>query len=572
MQKKVLSFRIFFNEFIKSNTRFGIRQSLNQIFYGSLSSEEISQSLAAKIRTEDYVFSPGIKIFKKYILSGDYSIKDKSNFIKKLNLSNLPTSGTELCDRLKDYYLSNELYCQLRNEPDVYIALVLLLEHIMYGKDLFPKESMNSPINTIDNVNCINNFWNSELKKAISIEGKAFPLDSFKEPLGWYIRLISNHTKLNSSKIAKQTHLSHTTFNRKTNPNAKRKRHLYLSDIQEICRAMKTSLGSILYCFENRQILETTPELIDHLCILNTESDEFTSSKNQPKMEKLLADSEKAVFEKWIGKYYCYFSSTNSKETFTGKKEFAGKHCLDDNYKDLAELFTDDHIYSGILTIDPPEDSHDPKCIANFKFMVDPERPIIKEYTGTVTISKNKQAVFIQLYSKSESEISFLIVEDIKGNRVKCATASVLTISSRENHRKPCSERMIISKERFFPNTQSYQVMKANLKMHDKYIRIDSFGFDEVIKELRSSGDPKSIDIANKYNKLEQIGPLNAVERKELAYIKDTYISNLTNLTEEQKVIFESSLRLHSIAPWYAKANSKKVRDLIELIQDHKNN
>lgn len=62
------------------------------------------------------------------------------------------------------------------------------------------------------------------------------------------------------------------------------------------------------------------------------------------------------------------------------------------------------------------------------------------------------------------------------------------------------------------------------------------------------------------------------MERKELAYIKDTHISNLTNLTEKQKIIFESSLRLHSIAPWYTKSNSKKARELIELIRDNKNN
>lgn len=571
MKKKELSFGIFFDEFIKDNTTYKIRESINQIFYGSVKAEKISQVLASKIRSKGYVFSSGISIFRDYIISDEFSMEDKSNFIKKLKLSNLPKSGAELCDRLGEYYLTDEMYFELRNEPDVYIALVMLLEYIMHAKNL-SSEELEKPI--VDDTGCISNYWNSELLEAINSEDNDFPMDSFKQPLGWYIRLILNHTKLNSGELANKAHLAHATFSKKTNPNAKRKRHLYLADIQEICKAMGTSLGSILYCFENRKIFETKPELIDNLCFGGRKDKETAVKKKQTKMEKLLIDSEEIVFEKWFGRYYCYFSSTNSKETIAGKKEFSSSRCYDDNYRELAELFTDDHIYCGILTIAPSEDLNEKKCMATFRFMVNPERPVIKEYEGTVTISKDKQATFIELYSEEEAEKSFMIIEDTKGNnKVRCVIASILTVSSRENHRKPCSERMIISEQRIFPNTRSYQVMKANLKMHDKYIRIDSFGFDEVIKELKSSGKQEYIDIAEKYDRLEKIGTLNAVERKELAYIKDTHISNLTNLTEEQKVIFESSLRLHSIAPWYAKTNSKKARDLVELIrEENKNN
>lgn len=103
----IISF--FFDEFIASNTIFGIRQSVNQIFYGSVTCDKISQSVVSKIRAEDFVFSPGHRIFKDYIISEEYSMEDKSSFIKKLNLSNLPASGADLCDRLEDYYLSNDM-------------------------------------------------------------------------------------------------------------------------------------------------------------------------------------------------------------------------------------------------------------------------------------------------------------------------------------------------------------------------------------------------------------------------------------------------------------------------------
>lgn len=572
MKKKKLSFRAFFDEFIEGNTRFKIRQSVNQIFYGSVNSEKISQSFASKMRADSFVFSSGTQLFKDYIISKEYSLKKKSDFIKKLNLSNLPASGEELCNKLQDYYLSDELYQKLKGESDIYIALIILLEHIMYGKDLISKDSGNQPTDTAEQSRYLGDFWNTELIKAKNNGEKDFPLDVFKEPLGWYIRLLLNHTKLNSSEIARRANLARVTFNRKTNINTKKKRHLYLSDIQEICKATGTSLGSILYCFENRKIFEKTPELINDLCMLDIKNEEIQSTKKQFKTKKLLTDPKESPFEKWFGKYYCYFSSTNSKETFSGKKEFAGRCCSDENYKELSELFTDDHVYCGILTISRVDNPNEHRCMADFRFMVNPERPVIKKYTGTVTISKDKQAVFIELFSEEEAEISFLIIEDTGVKKVRGAIASVLTISSREDHRKPCSERMIISEEKILPNTHFYQVMKANLKMHDRYIRIDSFGFNEVIKELKNSGNPESIDIANKYNKLEDIGPLNSVERKELAYIKDTHISNLTNLTEKQKIIFESSLRLHSIAPWYTKSNSKKARELIELIRDNKNN
>lgn len=572
MKKKKLSFRAFFDEFIEGNTRFKIRQSVNQIFYGSVNSEKISQSFASKMRADNFVFSSGTQLFKDYIISKEYSLKKKSDFIKKLNLSNLPASGEELCNKLQDYYLSDELYQKLKGESDIYIALIILLEHIMYGKDLISKDSGSQPTDTAEQSRYLGDFWNTELIKAKNNGEKDFPLDVFKEPLGWYIRLLLNHTKLNSSEIARRANLARVTFNRKTNINTKKKRHLYLSDIQEICKATETSLGSILYCFENRNIFEKTPELINDLCMLDIKNEEIQSTKKQFKTKKLLTDPKESPFEKWFGKYYCYFSSTNSKETFSGKKEFAGRCCSDKNYKELSELFTDDHVYCGILTISRVDNPNEHRCMADFKFMVNPERPVIKKYTGTVTISKDKQAVFIELFSEEEAEISFLIIEDTGVKKVRGAIASVLTISSREDHRKPCSERMIISEEKILPNTHFYQVMKANLKIHDRYIRIDSFGFNEVIKELKNSGNPESIDIVNKYNKLEDIGPLNSVERKELAYIKDTHISNLTNLTEKQKIIFESSLRLHSIAPWYTKSNSKKARELIELIRDNKNN
>lgn len=249
LEKKVLSFRFFFDEFIASNTIFGIRQSVNQIFYGSVTCDKISQSVVSKIRAEDFVFSPGHRIFKDYIISEEYSMEDKSSFIKKLNLSNLPASGADLCDRLEDYYLSNDIYYQLMDESDIYVAMVKLLEHIMYAKDLFPKELKKYSSVTVDSTESSSIQWSSELMQAMSSEGEDFPLDSFKEPLGWYIRLISNHTRFSSDEIAGRTHLARVTFNRKTNPNAKKKRHLYLSDIQEICKAMGTSLGSILYCF-----------------------------------------------------------------------------------------------------------------------------------------------------------------------------------------------------------------------------------------------------------------------------------------------------------------------------------
>ena len=567
---KKLSFKVFFDEFIEGKTIYNVKQSVNQIFYGSVTLEKISQSSASKMRDENYIFSSRSKIFQDYIISNHLSVDDKIKFIKKLNLRNLPESPSALCKRLSEYELTPDISFELYNETDTYSALVKLLEHIMHIKGS-PTEELKKTV--VNKENSMNNSWNTELIKSMNNKDIDIPLDSFKTPIGWFIQLISNYTKFNTEEFARRTNLAHVTFTQKTNPNIKRKKHLYLVDIQKICKALGISLGTILYCYEHKEIFEKNPELIDSTCFYEIKDNEIAIAPKPTKKEGLLTDSNENAFEKWFNQYFCYFSSTNSKETYSGLKIHAGSHCNNDDYQELAELFTDDHIYCGFLTIAPSENQSETKCIATLRFMVNPKIPIIKEYEGSVTISRDKHSIFIELFSEVETEKTYLIIEDTNGNnKVRCAMASFLTVSSLENHRKPCVGRMIISEQRIYPNTRSYQFMKSNLKMHDKYIRIDTYGFNEVIKELKASGRQECLDIAEKYNELGKLDTGNTVTCNELAYIKDTLISNLTNLTREQQEIFETSLRLHSIAPWYSKANSKKARDLIELLQEEENN
>ena len=102
-------------------------------------------------------------------------------------------------------------------------------------------------------------------------------------------------------------------------------------------------------------------------------------------------------------------------------------------------------LYSGILTFkakENPSDSSVSQCIATVKFMVDPKKNYVKEYSGPVIISDSgdKHALFVQLYYNDE--ITFMIL-NIPQDPPECLIASILTLSSRNetSPRLPCVER-----------------------------------------------------------------------------------------------------------------------------------
>ena len=135
--------------------------------------------------------------------------------------------------------------------------------------------------------------------------------------------------------------------------------------------------------------------------------------------------------------------------------------------------------------------------------------------------------------------------------------AMVLTISSGEGHRRPCTERMIFSRQPVDIHSESYEYLKANLHMNDNTIRITEWGYSELLKEIQDSDDPLLKKIADKYPTLKSLhSPVVKIE--ECAFIPETYIEELSDLQPEERKAFERLLRLHSLAPWYRKTKSSR--------------
>lgn len=558
-----LNFKYFYETFIGPHTVYGKRVTVNLLFYGSTESEKLTQSTVSKMQSDDYSFSARSKPFKDYC---HLSLETKVNYLRFLRLRDIPSSGSELCNRLINdgFNLSNGLFYQLQEQSDIHIALINLLECIMHGDATCQKADVSSNPNTMPYLS------DSTLANALSTNDATVPLDNLKEPLGWYIKMLCTHNKINTAEIAQKAHMSRVKFMEKTSPKARNQKHLFLSDIQDIRVAMNTSLGNVLYCYEHQDLIENNPTLIP---VLSNNSLMFSPTITSVHSERssLINNPSEDPFKRWFGTYYCYFPSTDSNEITTRKKRYAGKLSSMDNRDELFDLFSDDHIYSGILSISPSESSVASHCSAHFRFMVNPEQPFVKEYDGIVTISLKKKAIFIELKSEKEAELAYIIFDDQFTLNVHCAIGQVLTISSRELHHRPCSERIFISDTKIEPDSPLYQIMKANLMMHDKNIRIDEFGYSLVLDDLRTSGNDEAIAIANKYKDLESLKSIGDVQIRKCAYISEGFF-DLTHFSKMQNITFETALRQHSIAPWNAKTNSKTAVQLFELMCDFPNN
>ena len=560
---RFLNFKYFYETFIDTHTIYGKRVTVNLLFYGSAKSEELTQSTVSKMQSDHYSFSARSKPFKDYC---QLSLETKVHYLRFLRLHDIPSSGPELCNRLTSdgFKLSNDLFYQLQEQSDIHIALINLLECIMHGDAICHNADISSNPNTTPYLS------DSTLANALSANDATTPLDNLKEPLGWYIKMLCTHNKINTAEIAQKSHMSRVKFMEKTSPKARNQKHLLLSDIQDICAAMNTSLGNVLYCYEHQDLIENNPTLIP---VLSNSTLTFppTITSIHSERSSLINSPSEDPFKRWFGTYYCYFPSTDSNEITARKKRHAGKLSSMDNKDELLDLFSDDHIYSGILSISPSESSIASHCSAHFRFMVNPEQPFVKEYDGIVTISLKKKAIFIELKSEKEAELAYIIFDDQFTMNVHCAIGQVLTISSRELHHRPCSTRIFISDTKIEPDSPLYQIMKANLMMHDKHIRIDEFGYSLVLDDLRTSGNDEAIAIANKYKDLESLKSIGDVQIRKCAYISEGFF-DLTHFSKTQNLTFETALRQHSIAPWNAKTNSKTAVKLLELMRDFPNN
>ena len=177
--------------------------------------------------------------------------------------------------------------------------------------------------------------------------------------VGWYLDFVRSHPghqKYTRISIAQQLHFSPSLFPRKIirpqeaelivddiSFKSKGKRNLTPDQAQEICTCLNTSLTDVLFFYEHKDQCEKDPSFFDTIRTLTSDltsspDPDMVQSSSFPDLNtssfqetatstsNFLSDATLPDFKPWLGKFYCYFSSTSSKEA--GKKRRnAFQHC-----------------------------------------------------------------------------------------------------------------------------------------------------------------------------------------------------------------------------------------------------
>lgn len=314
--------------------------------------------------------------------------------------------------------------------------------------------------------------------------------------------------------------------------------------------------------------------LLDNIEIL--EALEFSASlrssdNTTSKVTQSLADySENAPL---CGKWYFYFPSSDSSIVEQRKKriikdENVEYDSLEEN--ELLRLYSDDHIYSGIIIF--AFDLNSNQYAIQLKYLSNPDSNNILQYDGVATLSMNGNALFATLTNQKDRDTIYLIIDNLYlKTDVKYIMASVLTLSKNKDefHRRPCSLRMIMSRSILEPKSPAYDIMISNLMMNDSVIRIDDNGYGELLKlqsHYSCSALDRFLEMYPDINTMEETS--NYITVHKCAYISESLLKNLKDEDQAELLYLEAILRLHSTAPWYSKAKAVKINDALKKYEN----
>lgn len=323
----------------------------------------------------------------------------------------------------------------------------------------------------------------------------------------------------------------------------------------DMAEAMDTNLWTVMYLYEQQE-----KEEYEKNCTNLNEKEKLKNVSSE--FENLIVDANDSRFKPWIGKYYCYFSSTSSSEINGIKKE-----CKDNLTEEQKKLFnitpSNDHIFCGRMTIDSVDDF----CRVSLEFMADKEFHNIKHYEGRLYLSVQYAAGFIELSGRENSECSYIILNSPDSGKLECRMAMALTLSSIDRHRRACAEKILISKKRIAEATSEYEALKAYLRMNDSLVHIKEEEYYKLIDELKKTDVTELQNFANTYSDLSKLVSNNStIEVCKYVTIPESIIQNLKTLSKENKTKLRVCLRNHSMANWYYKANNKNAEDILNII------
>lgn len=427
--------------------------------------------------------------------------------------------------------------------------------------------------------------------------------------IGWYLtykditnqsqKTIAQQLNYSKSRISQLTispkQSSEYTFqNYEALLTEHKKSLITLYTAKQICSILNTSIPAILsmyfLCNRSEDFISKLPnvEKFRHFSeILNEEHNTHSAQSEEIKVSSNWLDYEHSIitevnnpkFRPWAGKLFCYFYSTNSEEiaqmqkgtmaTSVSEKPVQIDSTNDDPLlAELQNLSTGEAVFCGIMQVDDTDDSKDGLCHVTLSFIPDIQcnkKP--KVYRGILSLSKKTTAVFCELVGENLGDKAYFITDNpdfsSEDSKVSCCMAMVLTYSSRVNHRRPCAERMVISRVPIPTGTPEYEAMKANLKMNDKTIRIDEDGYAHLIGSIALADDPNLSEIRKMYPDFESL-KRGYGKTEQILHIGEKDVRKLADrLNEEQYIIFERLLRVHSLAPFYCKTKATKAEELL---------
>lgn len=418
---------------------------------------------------------------------------------------------------------------------------------------------------------------------------KNYKCNAFREPLYWFIKLLSKKRIIKMGDIAQKMDIDKGVLTKKLNADNDQARPLYFEDVEKLCSILGFSLSSILFFYENKEIFEknfSKNTFSDLTKLLSTDSkyfldfsalygnrDIYSVSKTKKSEDKSseLHISEDVLLSHMLGKWYFYFPSSDSSIIKSRKKEIEKTSSAPSGNPEIMELYdlySPDHIYSGIFTVDFQEGQY--KSV--LKYMTNPQTLSILTYEGVPSSFANSHAVSLALSNKEGNDIMFMIIDTLsveKASRYIMSAVLSLSRNKVEEKHRPCSLRMILSRKLIEFDSPAYKIMLSNLMMNDSVIRIDEQGYSEL-RKFQNQYDSTALNtFFQKYPDIEHMTREGFIDVNRCAFINESLLQNLTNMDDYDRNYLEALLRLHSIAPWYAKTKTSKTNSLLKLFNDN---
>ena len=434
--------------------------------------------------------------------------------------------------------------------------------------------------------------FTSIMERRINEDNSVTKYDDYCEPLYWFIKLYTKKTSIKMKDIASKLNCSPGALTKKLNIHDAQHRSISSDDIENLCSFLVFSMSSIIFLYENREVVEKKLSKADFSVLtdlFNVNSEKFLdfssfsvnshhqiSSISSKTMEEVTGkkDFETCDLHNLLGKWFFYFPSSDSAIIEDREKELqkTGSPIIDNReVKELYDLYTPDHIYSGTFTISYKNHQY----FSVMKYMTNPHDLTVLCYEGMVSNPVNPHTAFTALSNATGDDIIYMIIDMLSvEKKCKCIMAEVISLSRHkvEERHRPCSLRMILSRKPIAFDSLAYKVMLSNLMMNDSVIRIDDSGYGEL-KKYQDKYESAALDeFLNKYPSIGDMdGGSNYIEVHNCAFINESLIKsfNVGNIDQNDKLYLEALLRYHSIASWYSKTKSSKVNTIMKRFIDY---